>query len=181
LIFGGRTLTASDVAVALGRTAFGDPARVVHLDAELLRRADATVHARLEDAIDRVKLARGDVPAVVVGGGSVLVGKSLRGVHPLQRPEHAQIANAIGAAMAQVGGEVDQVFDLSRLSRDEAVHQARSTAIARAVAAGAAPEGVEVVEFEELPLAYLRGNAIRIRAKAVGELSRKGGDAHVAG
>jgi hypothetical protein len=38
-----------------------------------------------------------------------------------------------------------------------------------------------VVEFEELPLAYLRGNAIRIRAKAVGELSRKGGDAHVAG
>ncbi|OJH39946.1 hydantoinase/oxoprolinase N-terminal domain-containing protein [Cystobacter ferrugineus] len=181
LLFGGRTLTASDVAVALGRAAFGELARVAHLDAELLRRADATFHARLEDAIDRVKLARGDVPAVVVGGGSVLVGESLRGVHPLLRPEHAQIANAIGAAMAQVGGEVDQIFELSRLSRDEALHQARSTAIAHAVAAGAAPEGVEVVELEELPLAYLRGNAMRIRAKAVGELSRTGGEAHVAG
>jgi N-methylhydantoinase A/oxoprolinase/acetone carboxylase beta subunit len=131
-------------------------------------RGAATFHARLEDAIDRVKLARGDVPAVVVGGGSVLVGESLRGVHPLLRPEHAQIANAIGAAMAQVGGEVDQIFELSRLSRDEALHQARSTAIAHAVAAGAAPEGVEVVELEELPLAYLRGNAMCIQAKAVG-------------
>jgi len=37
-------------------------------------------------------------------------------------------------------------------------------------AAGADPAAVRVVDFDEVPLPYLPGNATRIRCKAVGDL-----------
>ena len=42
----------------------------------------------------------------------------------------------------------------------------------RAVEAGAVADSVEIVEVEEVPLAYLPSNATRIRVKAVGDLAR---------
>ncbi len=86
------------------------------------------------------------------------------------RPDHFPVANAIGAAIAQVGGEIDQVYAISELGRDAALRQARDEASERAVEAGADPPSVEIVEIEEVPLAYLPSNAIRIRVKAVGDL-----------
>ena len=63
----------------------------------------------LADAVDRVKTARGDPPLIVVGGGSVIVPDGLPGVSEILRPEHYDVANAIGAAIATVSGEVDRV------------------------------------------------------------------------
>jgi hypothetical protein len=40
----------------------------------------------------------------------------------------------------------------------------------KAVAAGAEPHSVQIVDVDEVPLAYLPGNATRIRIKAVGDL-----------
>ena len=48
----------------------------------------------------------------------------------------------------------------------------RLQATDRAVEAGAAADSVEIVEVEEVPLAYLPSNATRIRVKAVGDLAR---------
>jgi hypothetical protein len=41
------------------------------------------------------------------------------------------------------------------------------------VRAGAAAETVEIVEVEEIPLAYLPSNAVRFRVKAAGSLRRE--------
>jgi hypothetical protein len=38
------------------------------------------------------------------------------------------------------------------------------------VAAGARAETIEVVDVEDVPLAYLPGNATRVRVKVVGDL-----------
>ncbi len=46
----------------------------------------------------------------------------------------------------------------------------RAEAAERAVAAGADPGTVEVLEVDEVPLPYLPGGATRIRVKAVGDL-----------
>ena len=43
--------------------------------------------------------------------------------------------------------------------------------------AGADPDTVEVVELDELPLTYMPGGAVRLRAKAVGDLRRESGAA----
>jgi N-methylhydantoinase A/oxoprolinase/acetone carboxylase beta subunit len=48
---------------------------------------------------------------------------------------------------------------------------AKQDATDRAVAAGADPASVTIVDVEDVPLAYLPGNATRIRVKAVGDLT----------
>lgn len=47
---------------------------------------------------------------IVVGGGSILVQGDLEGANSVHKPAHFLVANAIGAAIAQVSGEVDQIF-----------------------------------------------------------------------
>ncbi len=86
------------------------------------------------------------------------------------KPNHYAVANAVGAAIAQVSGEVDRVYVLSQTTRDQALDDAKAQAVDAAVAAGAARETIEIVDVEDVPLAYLPGNATRIRIKAVGEL-----------
>jgi N-methylhydantoinase A/oxoprolinase/acetone carboxylase beta subunit len=82
------------------------------------------------------------------------------------------VANAVGAAIAQISGEIDRVYSLADLPREQALADAKSQATERAVEAGAAADSVEIVEVEEVPLAYLPSNATRIRVKAVGDLAR---------
>jgi N-methylhydantoinase A/oxoprolinase/acetone carboxylase beta subunit len=121
--------------------------------------------------VGRMRISAEPVPVVAVGGGSVLVPDELAGASQVLRPEHFAVANAIGAAIAEVGGEVDRVFSVSPERREAVLEEARQEAIDRTVAAGARPGSVRVVDIEEVPLAYLPGNATRIRIKAVGELS----------
>jgi len=40
----------------------------------------------------------------------------------------------------------------------------------KAIAAGAKPDSIEILDQEDVPLAYLPGNATRIRLKVVGDL-----------
>jgi N-methylhydantoinase A/oxoprolinase/acetone carboxylase beta subunit len=170
LVFGGDTLTATDLAVAAGRAEIGDADRVASLDRGQVERALARVEERIAEVVDRMKTSREPIPVVVVGGGSVLLGDSLPGASELIKPPHFAVANAIGAAIGQVGGEVDKVFALDEISREEALAEAKREATARATAAGAGEETVRIVDIDEVPLAYLPGSATRVRVKAVGEL-----------
>lgn len=171
LVFGGSTLTATDVAVAAGYADVGDRGRVAQLDRRLVAAAVDEIHRLAEDAIDRMKTSAAAVPLVLVGGGSVLIGRELRGVSGVTVPAHAGVANAIGAAIAQVSGAVDRVFSYETLGREAALSQAREEAIGQAVAAGAQAGTVAITEVEELPLQYLPGQAVRVRVRAVGDLA----------
>jgi N-methylhydantoinase A/oxoprolinase/acetone carboxylase beta subunit len=169
LVFGGSTPTLTDAGVAARRFALGDRSALDHrgpLLAAAIARSDAT----LADAVDRVKTSREAVTLVAVGGGAPLVPEDLAGTSEVLRPDHSEVANAIGAAIASVSGEVDRVFHPGAGGREAAIAEASSEAIERAVSAGAAREGVEVVEIEEVPLAYLTDPAVRIRVKAGGPL-----------
>ncbi len=77
------------------------------------------------------------------------------------------MANAVGAAIAQVSGEVDQIF--SDIGRERAIEAATVLAQERAVEAGAAERSLNVVEIEDLPISYLPGDARRVRVRVVGE------------
>jgi len=170
LVFGGDTLTATDVAVAAGLADVGDPKLVAHLDVDLVRQALRQIHEIVERGIDKIKTSAGDAPVVLVGGGTVLLGDELVGASEIIKPDHAAVANAIGASIAQVGGEVDHVFSLDGTTREAVMETAREGAIAKAIEAGARPDTIEIVEVDEIPLTYLPGNAIRFRVKAVGDL-----------
>ena len=171
LVFGGPQLTATDIAVAGGLASIGDRSAVDGLDRRVVRKALDRIRREVAGAVDRLKTSADPVVSIVVGGGSILLEGELPGVGEMIRPAHYEVANAVGAAIAQVGGEVDRVFSLGDIRREEALESARSEAVDRAVGAGADPATVEVVDVEEVPLAYLPSNAVRIRVKAVGDLT----------
>jgi N-methylhydantoinase A/oxoprolinase/acetone carboxylase beta subunit len=170
LVFGGRTLTATDIAVAAGRALVGDAEAVADLDPTLVKSALARVAADIADAVERMRTSPDPLPVVAVGGGSILLPDDLPGSLAVHRPDHFAVANAIGAAIAQVGGEVDRVYAIDPGRRDAVVDEARQEAVDRAIAAGADPAAVRIVDFDEVPIPYLPGNATRIRCKAVGDL-----------
>jgi N-methylhydantoinase A/oxoprolinase/acetone carboxylase beta subunit len=170
LVFGGDTLTATDIAVAAGVAEIGDRTLVAHIDPGLVRTALARIQAMADEVVDRMKASADPVPVIVVGGGSVLIASPIAGASRMVKPDHFEAANAVGAAIAQISGEVDRVYALESLSREQALDAAKGEAGEKAVAAGADPATIQVVEVEDVPLAYLPGNATRIRVKAVGDL-----------
>ena len=172
LVFGGDTLTTTDIAVASGRARLGDWRRLGRIKRAVVRRCIAEIEARAESAVDRVKLSKGDMPVVLVGGGNILLGDTLAGASQVLRPKNAEVANAIGAAIAQVGGQVERVYSLEgNSSREEAIADCKAAAIQQAVTAGAEPSSIEVVDVEEVPLTYIPSNATRVRVKAVGAIA----------
>lgn len=170
LVFGGDTLTATDIAVAAGRADIGDRSLVAGLSRELVTAALDRIASDVADVVDRMRISADPLPVVAVGGGSVLLPDAFPGLGAVHRPENFAVANAIGAAIAQVGGEVDRVYAIEPGRRDAVVDAAKQEAVDRAVASGADPGSVALVDFDEVPIPYLPGNATRIRAKAVGDL-----------
>ena len=171
LVFGGNTLTATDIAVAAGHALIGDPNYISGLETEFVKAAVKEIREAIETGIDRIKTSSEPVPLILVGGGSILVPQQLSGVSEIIVPEHASVANAVGASISQIGGEIERVYLYSQVGRDAALSEARSGAIQNAISMGADPVTTEVVDLEEIPLAYVPGGAVRVRAKATGVLN----------
>jgi N-methylhydantoinase A/oxoprolinase/acetone carboxylase beta subunit len=169
LVFGGNTVTATDVAVAAGLARIGDNRAVADLPRDLVRGALDLARAKIEDSVDRMKTDTRELPLIAVGGGAFLVPDRLAGISQVCHVPHGDCANAVGAAIAQVSGETDQVY--RDLSREEAIAAAEAQARERAITAGAERGTLQTVDVEDIPLAYLPGNALRVRVRVAGEMA----------
>lgn len=94
----------------------------------------------------------------------------MTGVKALIRNENGAVANAIGASIAQISGQYEQIYVYSKIQRDAALADAQEKAVQQAELAGAVPGTIELVEVEETPLAYHPENATRLRVKVVGNM-----------
>ncbi|ELZ63685.1 N-methylhydantoinase (ATP-hydrolyzing) A [Haloferax prahovense DSM 18310] len=166
--FGGETLTATDLEVAAGTIDIGS--ETPDVDGEIVEAAREYVRERVEREVDRMKTSAEPVPVVIVGGGSILVPDDIAGASEVHKPDHYEVANAVGVAIAQVSGEVDRIYSLDEMDREEAIQHAKDEATDNALAAGADADSVDIVDVEEVPLSYLPGNAVRIKVKAAGAL-----------
>ena len=72
--------------------------------------------------------------------------------------------------MAQIGGEADLTFSSRAVSRQEALDRAEHEAHRRAVEAGASRSSTTTVELEDAAFSYLARDALRVRARAVGDI-----------
>ena len=171
LVFGGDTLTATDVAVRLGMFELGDPSKVAHIPEELAKRALEAIGTLVEDAIDSMKVSSADSDVILVGGGSIVLPEKLAGAAAVVKPDHFGCANAIGSAISKVSGTFEKLINYDEVPRDKALEQAKAEAIDLAVAAGAIRETVEIIEVEDVPLAYYAGNTNRVKIKAAGDLA----------
>ena len=167
IVFGGDELTASDVVVAAGRARMGShpPPQLTGVEA-LLARIDQIIL----DGVARARTSAEAMPILAVGGGSVLMADEVDGLTVI-RPPHFDLANAVGAAIAQISGEVSRVVAVSAgLSRDEAIEAVTQEARAMAIGRGADPETLVVLSKSDVPMSYLPGNNLAISVTVVGDL-----------
>ena len=180
IAWGGDTVTTTDIALASGYATIDapgcDPSRTRKLEPDFVKKAQRKMVDNVEKAIDMIKTQRGPATVILVGGGGIIVPPSayanLKGVGKVIRPDNFQYANAIGAAIARVSGEVDRVFSLENRTREEALREAKGIATEKAVAAGAEASQVQIVDVDEIFLSYLPSNSVRIRVKAAGPLKK---------
>lgn len=168
MVFGGGTLTASDIAVAAGRAEMGShPAP----DLPELEALVAEMDRMLSDVVARSRTSAEEMPVLAVGGGSVLMGDVVDGLKVV-RPAYHDLANAVGAAIAQVSGEVSKIVQLSDgLTREAAIEEVTREASDAAVARGADAKTLNVLSVADVPLAYLPGNNLAISVTVVGDLN----------
>lgn len=168
-VFGGQELTATDIAIGSGNMHI-EGADASCLDQIPVDEIYNELVEMVEKAIDRMKTSASDMPVVLVGGGGTLMPESLKGASEVIRPEHASVANAIGAALGDISGTVERIYFLEDQKYSEAVDNAKEEAVHLAIEAGADPEKIKIIQIEDFPLAYMPGNAILVKAKAAGPL-----------
>lgn len=170
LAFGGSVPTLTDAAAFGGRVGDGalrpaSRSRRALLD-EGLRDWDET----LAEMLDRAKLAAGPQPLIVVGGASGLVPDGLPGVSETLRPGDDDVANAIGAAMAMVSGQVDRVYP-SEIGRERILEEVHRDVVDQTILVGGDPARVQVSDVQEISLGYLPSPAVRVRARAIAPIA----------
>ena len=170
LIFGGDTITATDIAVRLGMVELGDVSRTEAISMDFAKKAMDVIKAMVEDAIDAMKVSNADVDVILVGGGSITLPPLLKGASSVLKPEFFGTANAIGSAISKVSGTIEKLVDYDAVPRDEAIEAVKNEAVAMAVDAGAVENTVEIVDVEDVPLQYYPGNTNRVKVKAAGDL-----------
>src|SRR5262249_53817328 len=149
LVFGGPTPTLTDSAVAAGRAELGDRRRT-RRHRRPPARAPAPGAGGPARADDPGKTPPADSPPIGAVGGSILMPDRIPGISEIIRPEHFDAANAVGAAIAAVSGQVDRIFQVGEGGRRAALDEASEEARERAVAAGADPDTVQIVELEDI-------------------------------
>lgn len=171
MVFGGDVMTATDVAVRLGMVDLGDKSRVASIPQDTAEKAMDVIRSLVEDSVDAMKVSNADVDLILVGGGSIILPAKLSGAASVVKPDHFGCANAIGSAISKVSGTYEKLMNYDELPREQSLEKAKQEAIALAVEAGAVESTVEIIEMEDVPLAYYPGNTNRVKIKAAGDLS----------
>ena len=174
MVFGGSTMTTTDVVVSAGCASIGDAKLVSSIPTTTIMTAKSEIKKMLERVIDGMKVSAAPVTVLLVGGGSIILTEELQGVSRCWRPPHHDSANAVGAAIAKVAGEVDIIEVLADRDENSVVEAVKKRAIEAAIANGASKEDVQLVEVKKIPLQYVTNKATRLVMKAVGSLTLSG-------
>lgn len=171
--FGGETLTLSDIMLQLHRERWTSdlPRPLPELDNVLCQQAYRQMIDKVESAIDRIKSSSAAIPAVLVGGGSILLPDVLSGISQVMRPLNFDAANAVGVALGKVGAQIERVVKMPDNDREKIKSELQQQTVCLAEETGAMPGSVEIIDYQEIPLAYLPGNAVQVKIKAAGNLA----------
>jgi N-methylhydantoinase A/oxoprolinase/acetone carboxylase beta subunit len=177
LCFGGTTTTATDVVVASGSFFLGT--QTVHLSDKIIHGAKARIKKMLEAVIDRSKLSPDPCTVILVGGGSILCPERLSGVSKIIVPEHAGVANAIGAAMAQISASSELIWEGPDVQAG--INRVQEQAIERAVKKGGTGANITILNVESAGVPYIQDQtAIKVEVAMPADHARLQQEMHVA-
>ncbi|EEH43923.1 uncharacterized protein PADG_00212 [Paracoccidioides brasiliensis Pb18] len=150
LCFGGTIPTATDIAVLSGASV-GTTNPI--LPQPLVHKARSRIKLMLENLIDKSKTSPEPCTVILVGGGAVLCPDHLEGVSKMVIPEFAGVANAIGAAIAQISGRAEEMTDSASVEYTKA--KVKAAALADAESRGADISGAVITKEEVFGVPYI--------------------------
>ena len=151
--FGGSTLTTTDVMVSAKAVTIGTT--VPEVQQMTITTARTKMKRMIEDHVDRMKTSIEPCHLLLVGGGAFLCPPALEGVASIEIPPHASVANAVGAAVAEIGEGGEVIVDSS--DKERALKELTADVIAQAVSRGARADHIRIVEEDVSGLAYMEG------------------------
>ena len=169
-VFGGDVITATDIAVRLGMFELGDKSKVMDISEEFAKNAMLEIKKIFENAIDSMKTGKDDVDVILVGGGSIICPDKLDGTSNVFKPEHSQVANAIGSCISKISGNCEKLLSYNDYKREEAIELTKNEAINNAINAGADKNTIEVIDVEDFPLQYQTNNTYKVKVKVAGDI-----------
>ncbi len=164
--FGGATLTLTDAALKQAII------QIDGADTSCISLTTLQAQAILDKAqaiiLSTAQIMKGmhDIPLILAGGGSALFKTSALAEHAII-PEHADVANAYGAALAEISGTIDTVVSLEY--REKTLHTLTEQAIEQAIVRGALEQTIRVVEQIITPYHYIPKNLVRIKITVAGK------------
>lgn len=168
IVFGGNILTTTDIMVAMDMLSIGDKTKMKHITQEYIDNILKNIAHMIEDSVDQIKSDNRKVPLLAVGGGACLIPDTIEGISEVIKVENYAVANAVGAAIAQISGYTDKVY--SEMEREDAIQMGIENATADAVEKGADPATIEVIEVEDVPMSYMPGNNLQVKIKVIGDV-----------
>lgn len=164
--FGGRQLTLTDVAIALGTIEIpGARLKNFNLSHRGCKVVMDEALRKIYDLISKIGPEERTLPIIMIGGGSALLPKNLLGGRCIT-PPYANVANAYGAALAQISATVDTVVSL--VERDRVLDELQQHAIQAAIQKGADYKTIKIVEIEIFPYHYIPNQMARVIVRASG-------------
>ena len=171
--FGGTVLTATDIAAASGTSMTISPSWKHEISQDVINKARKDIRRQLQRGVGLMRTSDTDnVILLLVGGGSIIQIDDLQGVKKCILPPFHDCANAVGAAIAKIAGDIDIIIIPGSKTHSDIEADLKSQALALAIKNGAEQTSIEVVDMEVIPIQYVTNNAVRVIAKAVGELGR---------
>lgn len=187
-IFGGDTLTITDIAVAKGRLNLGDILKIKSIPIDVINQVDNVIHKKLAEVISKIiQFDKNShvLTLILVGGGAVLFNKDKlsmyldNAIKKIEIPQYAGFANALGAACAKISGVHNGIFQYTDVNNSSvnlransikfAIHKAKQNAVEK----GADVKTLTLQEIEETPINYVPGNCTLLRVKVVGALNKQ--------
>lgn len=192
IIFGGDILTLTDIAVAKKRFSWGKEKYLIKLEqfSSIIDQADDLMHQTLASALFQVWSKYKDKPLHLVGlGGGVRLFDSEKLIKELSKlgvtieycriEKHANVANAIGAALAKMSGNYVGLHFYTgtnetqrKIERNKSFTEAEQKATEAAIANGADSKSIKIKSKSEVELKYLPGNPHQITITAAGPVTQ---------
>ena len=158
--FGGTITTLTDAALLTGHLVIeGTDTHNISLSVDAAHAIMKKVHTELEKGVTLARGRQKEVPVIVVGGASSFFPQA-------SCPDFASVANAYGAALAEISATIDVVVSLH--NRDAVIDELELQAKERAIANGASSDTVRIIRREIIPYAYSQDGLSRVIISAAG-------------
>lgn len=182
--FMGPHLTLTDLAVTLAKTQIGG-ADAARASKSFRSRQDAEacyeiVRRSLEKEVNLLKQDATELPLILVGGGNLLFAGDTKfaGVSKVLKPEHSEVASAIGAVAAKVGASIPYTLVSARdfpptktnTSAEIIETSFKRQLVQKCASQGAVADSVVVTDFEVVPALHMDGEFYAVRGRAQGKV-----------